>query len=169
MSTRKNGLDITLPDGSITLVDEKNLWIKEVFPHWRKVGIHVRVTRYIKTEYGQAREEYYLHKLICKAPPGIEVDHINRNGLDNREENLRWATRSQNMANGTKLKVNTSGYRGVSKYLRSKSNPWRAYCTKNKKVRHIGYFSTAEEAAKAYDKVAKEVHGRFAYQNFPEG
>lgn len=110
-----------------------------------------------------------MHRFILKTD--AHVDHKNRNGLDNRRENLRPATRSQNMAN-TKMSIrNTSGYRGVT--LRKHDHehgyprPWYAKIKKNGTTRSLGTFATAIEAAKAYDEAAKLVHGEFASLNFP--
>ena len=99
-----------------------------------------------------------LHKIIAGyVPKGMCVDHANRNRLDNRKENIRIATYSQNSANVKPMSA--CGYRGVSKF----GNRWSAkLCGKR-----IGAFDYPEEAAKAYDKAAKERWGEFAYQNFP--
>lgn len=91
------------------------------------------------------------------------VDHINGDGLDNRRSNLRLATSSQNGANIPAPSHNTSGYKGVSLYKRT--GRWRAYAGAN--ARHLGYFATAEEAARAYDAAATETWGNFARLNFP--
>ena len=95
------------------------------------------------------------------------IDHINRNRLDNRKCNLRMATQSQNNCNVSKYKNNTSGYKGVyyAPY-NNKTNPWKAQIRINNKNKGIGYFKTADEAAKAYDKMAIELHKEFAWLNF---
>ena len=105
-----------------------------------------------------------LHNIIIgKAPKGHTVDHINRDRLDNRRSNLRIVTWAQNVANA-KGQPNLSGYKGVAK---AHGTRWRAYYTPYGKQIIIGYYDTKEEAAKAYDKAAKERWGEFAYQNFP--
>jgi hypothetical protein len=73
-----------------------------------------------------------------------EIDHINRNSLDNRVENLRWATRSQNTANRVKFKNSSSIYKGVSFY--KPSNKWNSYICKDNKLKHLGRFNTELEA-----------------------
>lgn len=104
-----------------------------------------------------------MHRVIMGAAKGELVDHINGNKLDNRRENLRIATRSQNNANTVKRKDNTSGYRGVSKEHRGKR--YRVQIQHNGKKIAICGFKTPEDAAKAYNQIAKELHGDFAKLN----
>lgn len=93
------------------------------------------------------------------------VDHANGDGLDNRRANLRLATPSQNGANIAAPRSNTSGYKGVNLYRRT--GRWRAHITVAQRQRHLGYFATAEEAARAYDSAALAAWGAFARLNFP--
>jgi hypothetical protein len=93
------------------------------------------------------------------------LDHINGDIRDNRVENLRWASKSENGMNRSKQKNNASGYKGV--YWNRGSNKWRAYIKRDGKDHHLGYFKTAEEAAEAYNKAAIELHGEFARINPP--
>lgn len=105
-----------------------------------------------------------LHRLIAKPREGFEVDHINRVKTDNRKCNLRECTRSQNNQNvGKPLIPNLSTrYKGVSK---CKHGKYRAMIGIDRKRVHIGYYDTPEEAARAYNEKAKELHGEFAFQN----
>lgn len=103
-----------------------------------------------------------LHRMIAEwAGLGTthQIDHKNHNKLDCRRRNLRRATHSQQQCNRGLRKDNTSGYKGVSK------NHKRYMAAINK--RYIGTFSTAKEAARAYDKAARRLHGSFARLNFP--
>ena len=110
-----------------------------------------------------------IHRLIMDAPKGMEVDHINGNPLDNRKSNLRICTRSENERNKGPLKNNTSGYKGVTRQSRiNKNDKWRAQIRHNSKLIVIGLYEDKEEAARAYDKKAKELHGEYAYLNFPD-
>jgi hypothetical protein len=109
-------------------------------------------------------ETILMHREIARFA-GIEspcIDHINRNGLDNRRCNLRPATQSQNIANGGMWKNNTSGYRGVCLIANGK---WRAATKHKGKYKQIGEFDTPEEAAKAYNAYCSELFGSFAFQN----
>ena len=99
-------------------------------------------------------------------PKGMVIDHINHNGLDNRRENLRICTNAENQRNRGKQKNNTSGYKGVD--WRKDHKKWRARINKDNKTIHIGYYNIIEEAARAYDAKAKELHGKYAQLNFPE-
>lgn len=114
----------------------------------------------VKTHYARATQvvdgkliPIMLHRVIWEIangpiPDGLQIDHINRNGLDNRLENLRPATRSQQVLNRAKLAIKKYPYKGVD----PKQNRWRAYsCTLKSKKLHLGAFDTMEEAAVAYD------------------
>ena len=107
-----------------------------------------------------------MHRLILNAPKGLFVDHINHNGLDNRRENLRLCTRLQNSRNRLPSRGGTSKYKGVTRSKRRKK--FMAEIRVNQKKQYLGYFDSEIEAAKAYDKKAKELFGEFAYLNFPD-
>ena len=92
---------------------------------------------------------------------GIEPDHKDHDGLNNRRKNLRPATRSQNCAN-SRQQSGVSGFRGVG--IDRKAGRWIAKIS----GQHIGAFNTPEEAARAYDSAAGEFFGEFATLNFPE-
>jgi hypothetical protein len=89
------------------------------------------------------------------------VDHINGDTLDNREVNLRVVTRSQNSANADRP-PNGTGYRGVRK-LPSGRFQARIHGEKGGK---LGTFDAVEDAARAYDKAARERYGECARVNF---
>jgi len=122
---------------------------------------------------GVANGRYYaklstgvkLHQIIVgKVPPGYCIDHINGNGLDNRRENLRICTYSQNnMNHGPSIKRRSSPYRGV--VFNKKRNKYEAHIKIGGKMTYIGLFSTAKEAAVAYNKMAKKHFGEFAWVN----
>lgn len=103
-----------------------------------------------------------MHRVIIGADDGCEIDHINGNKMDNRRENLRVVTSSQNRIN--QRFTNTTGYRGVHYHKAAKK--FTANITVNYKKRHLGFFDTAEEAARAYDEAARILHGSFARLNF---
>lgn len=90
-----------------------------------------------------------------------EVDHIDRNSLNNFVGNLRWADRSLNTAN-TRRKSKL-GYKGVSYQQHAKR--FKAKIKYNQKQYHLGYFKTAKEAANAYNEAARALWGEFACLN----
>jgi hypothetical protein len=108
---------------------------------------------------------YRAHRLIWMfhngdIKTGLEIDHINQNKSDNRIENLRLATRSQNKSNGKKYKNNTSRFKGVCWHKRNKK--WVAQIKYNNKKIYLGYFATPELAREAYVAAAEKLHGDFA-------
>jgi len=104
-----------------------------------------------------------MHRLILKAQKGQQVDHINGNGLDNRKDNLRFCTSSQNYQNSRKRKNCSSKYKGV--WWHKQSKKWQTGIVLNYKNYHLGYFTNEIEAAKAYDLTAAEFFGEFARLN----
>ena len=155
-------IEISLTRGKTTIIDEKDLELISQYK-WCAVEQGKKIKCwYAKTNIGGGTA-LYLHRLLMNPPVGLEVDHINRNGLDNRRSNLRIATRSQNNAN-RKSKNVTSNYQGVCWSRRDKK--WRANIQINRKKQSLGYFDSEIEAAKAYDKKAKELFGEFAILNF---
>ena len=102
----------------------------------------------------------FMHRVIMDAPDGLEVDHINGDKLDNRRDNLRHATSSQN-------KANVGPFSGKYKGVDRKGRKWRAQIRVNGKKTHLGLYSHAIQAAMAYDSIAFAQWGEFAYLNFP--
>lgn len=102
-----------------------------------------------------------LHRILMPEAP--LVDHRNLNKLDNRRNNLRAATSSQSNAN--RRSWGESQYKGVHKLKRN--GYWRVKITHNGKTLSVGCYENEIDAAKAYDEMAKELHGEFAKLNFP--
>ena len=93
-----------------------------------------------------------------------EVDHKDRNRLNNRIGNLRASDRKLNTGNTGLAKHNTSGLKGAS--LNSRSGKWHAQIKINGKQTYLGRFDTAEEAARCYDAAARIHFGEFAGTNY---
>lgn len=112
-----------------------------------------------------------MHRLVMARKLGRElarhelVDHINGDTLDNRRDNLRLATNSENQFNRDLPAHNTTGYKGVYANPGSKRRPWVAKITVNYKQQYLGSYHTAEAAARAYDIAARKIAGDFARGN----
>ena len=105
-----------------------------------------------------------MHRTILDPPSGLEVDHINLDGLDNRRENLRVASRQQNSRN-TRPRTNAvSRFKGVSRNLRG-GRPWRGRIVVDRREIGLGYFTTEAEAALAYNEAATRLFGEYALLN----
>lgn len=153
-------MEIPLTQGKVALIDVAD-WPLVADFKW-KAYHHPKSTIY----YAQAklqRSRVDMHRLLLGRPAGREIDHVNGDGLDNRRANLRICTTSQNQLNRGKSMRNTSGFKGVSRHGCS----WRACVMVDGKKYELGCFSTAEQAAYAYDALARELHGEFARLNFP--
>lgn len=150
---------IKLTRGKVVLVDDADFhWLLQWKWYARKAPNTWYAGRSSYSDNGRCGI-VYMHRQIMGFPK--EVDHRNRNGLDNRRENLRVGHRSGQAANSrTRAK---SIYRGVSK-IRGK---FFARIHKNGKAKYLGVFNTAIEAAKAFDRAALNLHGEFATLNFP--
>ena len=104
-----------------------------------------------------------MHRMLMKPRRGYVVDHIDGNGLNNRRCNLRVCTPAQNLANKAP-RGGSSQFVGVYRYR----DKWGANVTRRGKCYYVGTFDDEVEAAKARDRKAYELHGEYAYLNFPE-
>jgi hypothetical protein len=157
--------EIPLTQGKVALVDDEDF---DYLNQWKwyaaKMGKGIYAQR---NQWDNGRSSTItMHRLLIEIPEGLMVDHINRNGLDNRKSNLRAVTAQQN-----RLNTAPSGkipYRGVCKYPYKTARQYYAQIVVNYKLIYLGVYLTAEEAALAYDQKAKEFHGEFACLNFPD-
>jgi hypothetical protein len=97
--------------------------------------------------------------------PRHHIDHRDRDPWNNRWENLREATPSQNHMNRVAHRNNACGLKGVRRNPGSKKNPWRAQISEAGKAKHLGSFPTAEQAHAKYIEEATRLYGEFARGN----
>lgn len=152
-------IEIPLTKGRVALVDDDDYRRLRNFGSWccnnRGYAVHY-------TEICDKRRVLYMHRVILSAPPHLTVDHINRDKLDNRRENLRLATRSQNQANHAKRSDSSMDYKGVT----FRKGRYDARIKYGDKRISLGRFDDPEEAAYAYDTAARLLYWEFAGLNF---
>lgn len=152
---------IPLSKGKEALIDCEDL---PRVSHLRWIAVCVKGKWYAQTSI--KHQSVLLHRFLMESPPELEVDHVDGNGLDCRRHNMRNATSSQNCCNRKRRSGAKNPYRGV--YQLKTQKQWNAKITVQGRRIYLGYFPTAEDAAKAYDAAAIVYHGEFASLNFPE-
>ena len=149
----KSGHGVIVDDETHDWIGQRRLWVVRRYPYIMHEGKEIR-----------------LHRILMGNPAGLEVDHINRNPLDCRKENLRVATHQQNSRNVSKRKNASSKYKGVSWHASKAEKPihwkWQARIQYGGKLINIGSFRNEEQAARAYDAAAINYFGEFAAVNF---
>ena len=146
--------------GKFVLVDNESF---DELNNWRwQLNSNGYVSR-SSCKKGKRTLEFIHHRVLSKKK-GFEVDHINRDKLDNRSCNLRYATRSQQLANSGMRKNTISGYKGVWRHKET-IKKWHATIVVNGEKHRLGKYETKEEAALAYNKAAKKYFGEFAFLN----
>jgi len=158
--------EIPLSRGLVTIVDEADY---EQLSQWKWHASKTRhdVSYAVRNNPDIPGSLILMHVEILKPEVGLETDHINGDGLDNRRENLRAVTHTQNMLNRKSVSGSTSIYKGVSWHNGSKK--WRAVGpTVSSEKKHIGMFDREIEAALAHDRSIIEAGSDFARLNFPD-
>ncbi len=159
---------IPLTQGKFAIVDDrdyivlsKHKWYAQGRTHYTTYA--ARAIPHPEKGWG-SQLVIYMHRVIMATPNGLQTDHINHNGLDNRRCNLRSCSVYENQYNQRPRGRGVSRYRGVSRH----SGKWYAQIRHARVRTYIGIFVEEVEAAKAYDAHAKVLHGKFACLNFPE-
>ena len=129
---------------------------------------HIQGYKMINLYKNGKMKMFSVHRLVALAflenPDNKPmIDHIDNNTANNNVKNLRWATQKDNLANQGKQINNTSGFKGVC--FHKNKNKYQAHININGKIKHLGYFKTAEEASQVYEAKAREIHGEFFYKN----
>lgn len=158
--------EITLSKGkAVALVDDSDFsWLNRWI--WSLSGRYAK--RVGRKEDGDLRgRSILMHRQILGVRESkVFCDHVNHEGLDNRRVNLRVCSQSQNQGNSRLCSDSSSGYKGVY-FVRVKalSKPWKAQVAVDKRIKHLGYFHTKEQAALAYNEAALNYFGEFACLN----
>lgn len=157
--------EIPLTQNKIAIVDTADYdWLSQW--KWCAWKVKSRHTYYaIRTQRINGKNTTVrMHRLILDAEDGTPIDHKDGNGLNNTRDNLRVANPLQNAQNSRTPTNNTSGYKGV--YWHKATGKWMVRINVDNKRKHLGLFTSLEEAARAYDVAALELHGAFARTNF---
>ena len=155
---------IPLTQGKYAIVDiEDYKWLMR----WKWCAQKDRYTYYaVRNETRAKRNDEHktiqMHRAILNISQGMQADHRNHNGLDNRRRNIRTCTHAQNQHNQRPQKNCESKYKGVRRH-RAK---WQAEIQNHNKYIYLGTYESEIEAAKVYDAKAIELFGEFAYTNF---
>lgn len=161
---------IELTQGYVALVDEGDIEVLSRY-RWKilKASGKLYACRSRKLP-GKKHVTLLMHRAILDAPKGLNVDHRNGNGLDNRRCNLRLATDAENQRNRG-VAFGTSRFKGV--HWNKPRKIWHSQiangeiCGGNHHIRFLGYYEKEEDAALAYDRKAIELFGEFACLNLP--
>lgn len=156
---------ISLTQGKLALVDDADY---EYLIQWKWAAEQHGNTSYAG-RYDSPGRRIFMHRQLMGLSRNDArlVDHINRNGLDNRKCNLRLCTYQQNLRNVGPHCDAVSQYKGVA--WDKARNKWKAAICIDGKSIFLGRFDDETEAAKAYDIAAVEAFGSFAWLNSREG
>lgn len=148
------GYSTTVDEADVELVMRAGPWRAQRRPHT------VYAVRNVRRGNG-GRTSEHLHTFLM----GELADHRDGDGLNNQRSNLRPASSAENARNARLRSDNKAGFKGVCREARR--GAWRATIKVDRRQRHLGYFDSPEEAAKAYDVAAREAFGEFATLNYP--
>jgi hypothetical protein len=153
--------EVSLSRGLVALVDDEDFaWLSQRKWCATNNGYAIR-----NVDHGTPDHRMLLmHRALAERwgwdlDQGTQVDHIDRNRLNNTRENLRLVTSSMNNVNSLTRRHNTSGYRGVlwSKQKRK----WQARIAIQHKQYHLGFFDDPKDAHQAYCVAAARLHGKY--------
>jgi hypothetical protein len=161
--------EIPVRGGFVALVDDEDYELASQYC-WRPLRQTNRRTIYARAYVRgtKPQRQVCLHRLIMDSPAGVQVDHVDCNGLNCQRHNLRLATRAQNRQNTPKCRsykghLPSSRFKGVRWYLRNKT--WMACGEIDGNKVYLGSFDDEAEAAKSYNAFALEHYGEFARLN----
>lgn len=153
---------LQLPRNHRTLLDAK--WFEMLhLLDWSLDASKGRLYAFRIVNVNGQRVRESMHRVIMDAQQGEEIDHINGDGLDNRESNLRFCTHQENGRNTKKYRNSTSIYKGVSWH--QSSGRWQVQIKVDGRQNYLGIFPTQDAAALVYNEAAIRLFGRFANLN----
>ena len=144
---------------TFTLVDDEDFYELDDMGKWyyQKRKTSDSVSKIYK------KKSFIMHRFIMNAPKGMDVDHINHDSLDNRKQNLRICTRSENMQN---MCHENNKPKGITYFnYDNRKKKWRARIKKNYHYIYLGYYKTKKEAIKMYNCAARILFGAYDYLN----
>jgi len=140
---------IKLSQDKYALVDDDDYEILSVYKWYARKD---RYIFYAQRKNNPNDKAILMHRVIMNPPSNMFIDHINRNGLDNRKKNLRIVTHSQNHFN-EKIRIdNTSGYKGIQ--FNKKNKKWIAYISK----KYLGSFKDIKDAIECRNIAIKHIY-----------
>jgi hypothetical protein len=147
---------IRLKTGEDCFVDDEDFALVSQYAWCRQIARGTEIV------YAQSHNApcHQMHRLIMGARPGQLVDHIDRDGLNNRRSNLRFATKSQNAMNSKRKAQSSTGYKGVIFHRRD--GVYTAQIRIDGRRKWLGSFHDPERAYAVYCEAAKKHHGEFA-------
>lgn len=145
-------IEIKLSQGKVAIVDDEDF---EYLNQWKWCAVKNHGHWYaMRTDVSTStRFTVFMHRVIMKTPTDLVVDHVDQDGLNNKKDNLRNCTSQQNSLNNSS-RYGSSAYKGV--YYNKDRQKWHARIITNKKRVHLGFFTTEEEAALAYNNAVIE-------------
>jgi len=153
---------IKLTQGKVALVDDGDFEYLNQF-RWQAVKGYTTYYASRAIRINGKRTSMQMHREILNTPKGVDVDHVNHDGLDNQRVNIRICNKSQNAMNRNSYKNSSSKFKGV--FLQKYGKKWKAQLRYKGENNYLGHFLLEEDAALAYNKKAIEIFGGFAKLN----
>lgn len=154
--------EVILTQGKVAFVDDEDY--ESVSENtWRADCVNGKWYAVRQKQVNRISKKIYMHRQIMNAPKGMEVDHIDGNGLDNRKDNMRVVTHNQNMKNKKVNSNNKWGYTGV--HFSGRDRVFQAYIQNGKHHVYLGKFDNPVSAAIAYNEAATKYFGEYARLN----